>query len=325
MPKVSVIIPVYNTKDFLPECIDSLRNQSLNDLEIICVDDGSKDGSWEILKKYAEEDKRVKVLKNKRKGVGAARNTGYEVARGEYVGFVDSDDYVDVSMYEKLYDKAKTGNCDVAIGGVNLLFMDSGRQENFRPQELYDKYSAYCFFNAKKYPEIIQNIGIWDRIYKREFLIRNQILNVEDISFEDHLYTIKTTVLADRICVVNEPFYKYRKNVGSSLTDKEKKVDKYKLDIFENKRRGKEFLKSELVYPLFRQPFLFHQFNEAIYHMKYAVKFSTFKYLFNTLKEMTDTEDYQYLDSISINRINLLSRYLQRGDLFGCYLAFGRH
>lgn len=125
-----------------------------------------------------------------------------------------------------------------------------------------------------------QFIGIWDRIYKREFLIRNKILNIEQISFEDHFYSVQSTVLAERICVVNEDIYKYRKNAGTSITDQEKKNDKYKLDIFTQKRICKKFLRKEMVYPIYREAFLFHQFNEMIYHLAFTTSFSAFRKIF---------------------------------------------
>lgn len=320
MSKVSIIVPVYNTIKFLPQCIGSLRKQTLEDIEIIAVDDGSDDGSYELLQEYARKDKRIQVMKNARKGVGAARNTGFECSTGEYIGFVDSDDYVECTMYEKLYNKAIENNVDISIGNVSLYFMDSGAEEAFRPDDLYEKYAAYQFFNAKRFPEIIHNIGIWDRIYKRDFLIKYQILNIEDIHFEDHMYTIQTLVLADRICVVNEPFYKYRKNAGTSLTDNEQKNDNYKLEILEEKRRSSEFLKQELIYPIFREDIIFRLYWEMLYHAKYAVAFSTFKKIFKGLKEMTDDDDYQYLDTVGYSNINIFASYIKRNQLFKCYL-----
>ena len=319
MIKVSVIIPVFNTKKFLPQCIESLRQQTLKDIEIISVDDGSTDGSYELLLEYSKLDNRIKVLKNARKGVGAARNTGFDYATGDYIGFVDSDDFVENTMYEKLYTKAILNAVDIAIGGVSLYYADTKREEGFRPEDLYTQYEAYPFFNAKRFPEIIQNIGIWDRIYKKNFLIQNAILNTEDIGFEDHFFTIQTMALADRVCVVNEPFYKYRKNVGTSLTDNEKKIDKHKLDIIEMGRRSKQFLKAEYVYQIFRKPFLFYQFSTALYHQKNAVSFSTFRKIFNILKDTTDLEDYDYLKTVDYNRINRFAFYIKRNQVLQCY------
>lgn len=318
MCKVSIIMPVYNTKKFLKESLDSLMKQTLKDIEIIAIDDGSTDGSYELLLEYQKKDKRIIVAKNKKKGVGSARNTGFELSTGEYIGFLDSDDFVDKTMYEKLYKKAEAGNAEVAIGGVNLYNMQTGEEEPFRQYDLYEKYSSYPCFNAKRFPEIIQNIGIWDRIYKREFLVENSILNV-DVSYEDHFYSIQTTVLADRICVVNEPFYKYRKNAGTSITDRECKSDKLKFALFEQKKMSKEFLINEHVYQIFQNPFLFYQYQEALYCMQNASKKKNFKALFDYLREMTNDADYGYLQTVTYNGIDCFARYIQNNQKRKCY------
>ena len=107
MPKVSVIIPVFNTEKYLRKCLNSVCNQTLKDIEIICVNDSSTDDSLEILKEYAAKDERIKLINFiENKGAAAARNAGIDIARGEYIGFVDCDDYIDLDFYEKLYSKA---------------------------------------------------------------------------------------------------------------------------------------------------------------------------------------------------------------------------
>ena len=105
--KVSVILPVYNASDYLHQCMDSIVGQTLKDIEIICVDDGSTDNSLDILKEYEQKDKRVKVIQQKNAGAGAARNNGLSIATGEYLSFLDSDDFFEPDMLEKAYEKAK--------------------------------------------------------------------------------------------------------------------------------------------------------------------------------------------------------------------------
>ena len=112
-PKVSIIVPVYNTEPWLRECMDSLVNQTLKEIEIICVDDGSPDNCGKILDEYAKKDTRIIVIHQKNQGVSAARNAGLDVASGEYITFVDSDDYVDLNTYEKMYNLAKKDEIDI--------------------------------------------------------------------------------------------------------------------------------------------------------------------------------------------------------------------
>ena len=114
-PKVSIIIPVYNTEIYLEKCLESIIRQSLKEIEIIITNDGSSDNSLQIIRAFEEFDKRIKVINQEKQGQAAARNRGIEIAKGEYIGFVDSDDWIDFDYYEKLYLTAKKYNSDVAL------------------------------------------------------------------------------------------------------------------------------------------------------------------------------------------------------------------
>ena len=122
-PKISVIIPCYNVEKYLRECLDSVVNQTLKDIEIICVNDGSTDGTQKILEEYAQKDDRILLINKPNGGLSLARNTGMEKMRGEYVAFLDSDDWVDLDFYEKLYNAAKQNGADSAIG-CTVYFLD---------------------------------------------------------------------------------------------------------------------------------------------------------------------------------------------------------
>ena len=118
--KVSVLVPIYNVEEFLPECLDSLVNQTLKDIEFICINDGSKDDSLKILKEYAKKDKRILIINKKNSGYGDSMNKGLEKAKGEYIGIVESDDFIDLDAFEKLYNIAKKNDADV----VKRIFMN---------------------------------------------------------------------------------------------------------------------------------------------------------------------------------------------------------
>ncbi len=115
MPKVSIIIPVYNVEKYLQRCLDSVVNQTLKDIEIICVNDGSTDNSAIILEEFSKKDERIKIVNQKNGGLSRARNTGLEHSNGDYIGFLDSDDWIDLDYYEKLHDAAERNNCDIAF------------------------------------------------------------------------------------------------------------------------------------------------------------------------------------------------------------------
>ena len=122
-PKLSVVVPVYNVENYLSKCLDSILKQTLEDIEIICVNDGSTDGSANILQDYKKKDPRIIVLEQENQGLGAARNTGIRTARGEYIGFVDSDDFIEPTMYEKLYEKACKFQLDIVLSLFLQFFL----------------------------------------------------------------------------------------------------------------------------------------------------------------------------------------------------------
>ena len=142
-PKNSVIVPVYNVEKYLKECLDSLVNQTLQDFGIICINNGSTDGSLNILKEYAQKDKRIKIINQENKGLSAARNCGIEVATGEYIGFIDSDDYVDINFYENLYKRGKETDSDIVVCEYMCRFKDKDKK--------FVKLGHAKFFNQTDY------------------------------------------------------------------------------------------------------------------------------------------------------------------------------
>ena len=122
-PKVSVVIPMYNVEKYLDTCVQSVRKQTLQDIEIILVDDGSPDRCGDMAEEYAKQDSRVKVVHRKNGGLGPARNSGMEVATGEYIGFVDSDDWIEPQMFEELYAAATQRNADICFSGMQCMVM----------------------------------------------------------------------------------------------------------------------------------------------------------------------------------------------------------
>ena len=129
MPKISIIVPVYNVEQYINRCIDSLLGQTLKDIEIILVDDGSPDQCPQICDEYARKDSRIKVIHKKNNGLGYARNSGLELATGEYIAFVDSDDYVNINMYEKLYNETINNNFDIVYCGFIVENKDKSTYE----------------------------------------------------------------------------------------------------------------------------------------------------------------------------------------------------
>jgi len=209
MPKVSIIIPVYNTEKYLRKCLDSVLNQTLSDLEIICIDDCSTDGSLTVLKEYAALDSRIKIIEFKEnKGVSAARNTGIEAATGEYIGFVDPDDYIDFDFYEKLYNKAN--ECKADIIKANLIKHKNGECEISGVNNSIKKSQSKMGFYS----------NFFSGIYKTSFVKENVLsFNINYTNGEDTLFLQKAIIAADSFNMINDTFYHYVRRFDGADSD----------------------------------------------------------------------------------------------------------
>lgn len=214
MVKVSVIVPVYNVARFLTQCIDSLVNQTLKDIEIICVNDGSTDDSLKILQKYADADSRVKVLNQNNMGVGGARNTGLAFANGEYIGFVDPDDWVDLDWYEKLYSTALGTGADIVRATTMMEFPDGSQQECEFNNLLRD-----CVHNKRNLGKNEHFVVIWNGIYKRQLLFENHLNFMIGFVHEDVPFQTKTFYYADKIVPFTGVMYHYRQHRPGRLSE----------------------------------------------------------------------------------------------------------
>ena len=225
MPCISVIVPVYNAEKFLPCCLESLRRQTLKDIEIIAVNDGSTDCSAEILKQTAAVDKRLKIISQKNSGVSAARNKGLREAVGDFVCFVDADDYVCDSFLEKLYQAAVAARADIAAGEIIYI------KHNKNKQLLKLKKSAIYKTTLEKYlacgmPR--QNF-VWNKIYRRTVLTESGVLFTEGMCFEDVEWSHKALHFCGDLVTVPGAIYYYRQN-SASLANRltEKTLQDYK-------------------------------------------------------------------------------------------------
>lgn len=227
MAKVSIIVPTYNVEIYLEQCMESLHRQTLADIEIICVNDGSKDGSLEILKRYAEKDSRVMIIDKENGGYGKAMNVGLECATGEYIGIVEPDDYVPLNMYEDLYQIARNHDLDF----VKADFYRFTTEENGNMHLVYnhlDKTGEYYnrVLNPSETPDVTRLIlNTWSGIYKRslieEFHIRHN--ETPGASFQDNGFFWQTFIYAKRAMFIDKPYYMNRRdNPNSSVNSKEK-------------------------------------------------------------------------------------------------------
>jgi len=221
MPNVSVIVPVYNVEKYLRQCLDSVVNQTLKDIEIICVNDGSTDKSAEILEEYAD---RVTIVNQKNAGLSGARNTGIKHATGEYIGFVDSDDFVAPDFFEKLYAAAAKYNADIALTNICRPSGRAVKLKSLKEEKLFTEMQDRI--NAASIPT---SNYVWNRIYRKEILQHEFVLGRY---FEDMEWSIKTIYAAKSLVTVPGTAYYYRKNPASIIRGWEtcdKKRDDFEL------------------------------------------------------------------------------------------------
>ena len=228
-PKVSVIVPVYNVELYLKECLESIVNQTLKDIEIILVDDGSSDDSFQIMQEYANHDDRITVIQQNNRGVSAARNIGLHYAKGEFIYFIDSDDYLELTALAELYPKCVENNLDALIFDYTRFCDDPNIkvQQLERPDytEIYDGFSLLSLQkNDKSYSPVV-----WAIFLKNEFLNKNNISFYEGIIHEDNLFLFYVYMNATRMAHLKKCLYNHRLHPNSIMTSPEssKNVEGY--------------------------------------------------------------------------------------------------
>lgn len=258
--KVSIIVPIYNVEHYLKQCLNSCIKQTLKDIEIICVDDGSTDRSFEIVKQYAKKDKRIVPITKKNAGYGNSMNIGMDKARGEYIGIVESDDYVDQNMFKTLYSLAKKHELDVIKSDYMIFKTVNGKEKT--------SYEVTCtepgYYNKVLIPsknKVIFNfqMNTWTGLYRTDFLRDNNIRHNETpgAAYQDNGFWFQTLSLARTVMFIDKAFYHYRQdNPNSSINSKGKVFcmnEEYAFihDFIENH----PFVKQNFFYEFFRKKF----------------------------------------------------------------------
>ena len=220
MPKVSIIIPFNNVENYISECLDSVLNQTLKDIEVICINDASTDKTLKIVKQYANKDERIKLIElSERKGQGYARNRGIEIATGEYIGFVDSDDFIKHDMYDVLYNKAKENDNDITMCQSVEYDDVTGKyiQSDYYSLAPLNSFSDNVFTAEDSKQVILDiNVALWNKIYKRSYLLGIGEKFPEGFIYEDLPFFFGTYLPAKKIQVVWQEFYVYRVNRKNS-------------------------------------------------------------------------------------------------------------
>ena len=221
MTKVSVLVPIYNVEQYLPECLDSLCGQTLKGIEIICINDGSTDASGAILDEYAKNNSNIVVINKKNSGYGDSMNRGLEAATGEYIGIVESDDFIDQNGFEKLYELAKKTDADIVKANYYYHSEDKDEIHEVVKNQKTNKATTI----SDDYNILIEEPGIWSAIYRRDFLNENKIRfrTTPGASYQDTGFFFKTACAAKKIVYTKNAFLHYRTdNANSSVKSLEK-------------------------------------------------------------------------------------------------------
>lgn len=235
-PKVSVVIPVYNVEKYLRQCLESVVNQTLREIEIICVNDGSPDNSRLILAEYAAKDDRIVIIDQENKGLSGARNSGMNAATGKYIYFLDSDDYIELNTLEVLFQVCEEKKLEVVSFDKTLIYEDGRPSKPERRNICPDIHTGIEYMSYDKE----YSVYVWSFMYLRTFLSENNITFKEGIIHEDNLFTFYVMMHVQRLHHVPERFYYYRKAVSGSImtSKKSRKINGYSIGSCEMLRFG---------------------------------------------------------------------------------------
>ena len=270
MVEISVILPVYNGEDYLEGCLDSLLNQTFKDMEILCIDDGSSDGSPDILKEYEKADNRITVISQENMGVAKTRNKALELINGNYVYFMDSDDFLDRNAFKKLHDNITSNNSDFCI--MKAIFVNGDEEYKFPAFDLDKEFEKVNFnrftFTYKDIKSHVLNdlFAPWLKLYSAGFLKGSEEFTFPEMkSYSDAPFHVKTMLKASRISFVPEYLYYYRENDDSLVHSSSNTINFFKLsDIIENYLRENNFFDE------FKDEFDAFRVVKLVYYMGFA-------------------------------------------------------
>lgn len=280
---VSVIVPIYNVEKYLRKCLDTIINQTQKNIEIICINDGSTDDSYKILEEYAKLDKRIVIINQENLGLSVARNVGISKSHGEFIGFIDSDDWIDLNYFEALYNVAKKHNADIACCG----FLRAYSASKFKKRMNIVSEAVFELANEKfRATDTPRRSYVFNKIYKREVIEKHKLQFPPGVYFEDTHFMVRALYFSKKLVTTPDTLYYYRVNRSSitrgSQTDKKQRDLILAREDFINFARKKNIRCDDDKY--FIQKKIFHKFCGILF-LKICV-WETIKkyYLFGLIK-----------------------------------------
>ena len=299
MCKVSIIVPVYNSSNCLKKCLESLINQTLKDIEIIMVNDGSTDNSKDIILKYQKKDKRIILINKKNGGQASARNVGLKHAKGEYISFVDSDDYVDKNMCKDALNTMIKSDCDILVFDYFVTDYKNTNYYKVLKELSTGNINNKQFFFASACP--------WNKIYKKTFLLDNKFSFPEGMIYEDYAAIIPLIKYNPRIFYINKAYYYYYLSNESKIRKKEY-----------NKKYEDIFKANEILLNILKDTEYTEELEYMVaYHMLYEGSLNFYKY--NKLENIDKISDFikrnfkkWYKNKYVVKELNLKSKLLMK-------------
>lgn len=300
-PKVSIVVPIYNVEKYLRECVDSILNQTLKNIEVILIDDGSPDGCGKIIDEYARTDKRVVAVHQENSGYSKAVNRGIDMARGEYVGIIESDDFIDDDMYESLYNNAKKNKTDVTKGLFYIYRTNpkAGESQNTlyrNPNGIDLRLAPDKVFKPSDWPRIIGfHASIWSSIYRADFIKKIKFPETAGASYQDFPFMTEVFCRARRVSIVKRPFVHWRNDDGqkNSTSARGEKL----LFMAKNSKTAIELLKKYKKFEIFKEPFFVHVLwtnYEFFDRIDWKFKRKYYNELVEIFSEIKDSSDFHF-------------------------------
>lgn len=219
--KISVIIPVYNVEKYLAKCLDSVLNQTLKEIEVICINDGSTDNSLEILEEYSKKDSRLKIISQENQGISVARNAGFDISNGEYVAFIDSDDWLDnKDYYEKMYYGVKNNDADIAVSGI----IRGNERYKVKILEYAQEITTDDYYKKLEICDIPDSCFVWNKIYKKDKLSEIGLRFTPGLIYEDIIFTPKVLYYLGKLVTIPDVKYFYYRHSNTIVKNSNKKA-----------------------------------------------------------------------------------------------------
>lgn len=296
LEKISIIIPAYNVSKYIDRCLKSVRKQTYKNLEIICINDGSTDDTLDKLNKHAKDDNRIILMNTQHMGVSATRNLGLKIATGEYLGFVDSDDYIDLSMYEILHSIIKKEDTDLAVCGFKRVYEDFAHRK--ASDEFYDNKSLFQHGKQDISNEVIAcfMITLWSKLYKRSIIKDYNISFENGLIFEDWIFYWEYLTHSRSLYFLEDKLYSYCQHENSIMAS-----------IYENPKGGVDstldyMLTAEIIYKNLMKNNLFEKYEQAFWR-GYAHIYKNAYYFINDAKKLeVKNKAADFLKNFNLNK-----------------------